>query len=155
MGEVVLANSRAVVAGFLNLSSGVGLALGGVVFYRDSRERSLDRSPRRKYDREMPLSQSRSRASRKERYSKVMQGTIFCFVKLFVCLSIGRVYQIFVCSLGRCCGGKFRYPMCRDVQWVHVPISWLKSLRQHMWILLGATLVILIFFAVPESWALC
>lgn len=67
MGEVVLANSRAVVAGFLNLSSGVGLALGGVVFYRDSRERSLDRSPRRKYDREMPLSQSRSRASRKER----------------------------------------------------------------------------------------
>lgn len=48
MGEVVLANSRAVVAGFLNLSSGVGLALGGVVFYRDSRERSLDRSPRRK-----------------------------------------------------------------------------------------------------------
>lgn len=65
MGEVVLANSRAVVAGFLILSSGVGLALGGVVFfYRDSIERSLDRSPGRKYDREMPVSQSRSRASR-------------------------------------------------------------------------------------------
>lgn len=64
MGEVVLANSRAVVAGFLILSSGVGLALGGVGFYRDYRERSLDRSPWRKYDREMPVSQSRSRASR-------------------------------------------------------------------------------------------
>lgn len=33
MGEVVLANSRAVVAGFLILSSRVGLALGGVVFF--------------------------------------------------------------------------------------------------------------------------
>lgn len=64
MGEVVLANSRAVVAGFLILSSGVGLALGVVVFYRDSRARSLDRSPGRKYDREMPVSQSCSRASR-------------------------------------------------------------------------------------------
>lgn len=64
MGEVVLANSRVVVAGFLILSSGVGLALGGVGFYRDYRERSLDRSPWRKYDREMPASQSRSRASR-------------------------------------------------------------------------------------------
>lgn len=64
MGEVVLANSRAVVAGFFILSSGVGLELGVVVFYRDSRERSLDRIPGRKYDREMPVSQSRSRAPR-------------------------------------------------------------------------------------------
>lgn len=90
-----------------------------------------------------------------ERYSKVMQGTIYCFVKLFVCLSTGRVYQILVCSLGRGCVGMFRYPMCRDVHWVHVPISWLKSLRQHMWVLLGASLVILIFFAVPDSWTQC
>lgn len=57
MGEVVLANSKAVVAGFQILSSGVELALGGVVFYRDSRERSLHRSPGRKYDREMPESE--------------------------------------------------------------------------------------------------
>lgn len=90
---------------------------------------------------------------------KVLQsdaGYFYCFVKLFVCFSIGRVYQTLVWSLGRGCGGiLFRYPMCRDVHWIHVPISLLKSLRQHMWILLGATLVILIFFAVPESWTLC
>lgn len=56
MGEVVFVNFRVVVVGFLNLSLGVGLVLGGVVFYCDFRERSFDCSFRRKYDREMFLS---------------------------------------------------------------------------------------------------
>lgn len=83
-----------------------------------------------------------------------MQGAIYCFDKSFVCLSIGRVNQIFVFSLGRSCGGVFRYPVFRNVHGVHVPISWLKSLRQHMWIFLGATLVVPTLLAVPESWTL-
>lgn len=47
----------------------------------------------------------------------MMQGIINCFVKLFVCLIIGKVFQIFVCSLGRSC------LECLDIQCAEMSIG--------------------------------
>lgn len=63
MGEVVLANSKAVVAGFQILSSGVELALGGVVFIATLGKGVLIAALGESMT-EKCLSQSHSRASR-------------------------------------------------------------------------------------------
>lgn len=85
----------------------------------------------------------------------MMQGIFIVLLSYLFVLALVECTKLLYDPWAAVAGGLFRYPMCRDVHWVHVPISLLKSLRQHMWILLGATLVILIFFAVPESWTLC